>query len=65
MRENEKEQEELKVSCPKTLLIKKSVLVTLLIWGFYSQTSFTKYQKKKKQKQKLLQGTNWEETKKM
>ena len=36
-------------------------LVTVLVWGFYSQIPFTKYQKN--QKRKLLQRTNWEETK--
>ena len=50
MRENEKEREELKASYPKTLLMERRVLVTLLVWGFYSQTPFTKYQKRPKEK---------------
>ena len=37
MRENEKEREELKASRPKTLLIKKSILITVLVWGFIAK----------------------------
>ena len=61
MRENEKEREELKVSRPKTLLMVKN-LVTVLVWGFYSQTPFTNYQKL--QIKKLVQGESRKKTKK-
>ena len=61
MRENEKEREELEASHPKTFLMEKN-LVTVLIWGFYSQTPFTNYQKL--QIQKLLQGESRKKTKK-
>ena len=61
MRENEKEGEELQASHPKTLLMEKTP-VTVLVWGFYSQTPFTNYQKL--QIQILLQGESRKKTKK-
>ena len=49
-----KEAGELKASCQKETFINEGDPVTVLVWVFYSQTPFTKYQKN--QKQKLLQG---------
>ena len=46
---------------PKITIMKK-LSYKVLFGGFYSQTPNTKYQKN--QKQKLLQGTKWEENQK-
>ena len=59
-----KEAGELKASRQKEiLLMPKKVFVTVLVWGFYSQTPFTKYQKN--QNQKLLQETKREDNQKV
>ena len=50
MRENErkgKEAGELKASRQKETFINGEDLVTMLVWGFYSQTPFTYYQNNK------------------
>ena len=43
MKKLEKEQEELKASCPK-LFINQGDINSACLWGFYSQTPFTNYQ---------------------
>ena len=63
MRETKKEREELKDSRPKRNFInEEDYLVTMLVWGFYSQTPFTNDQKQKFQT--LLQGESRKKTKK-
>ena len=59
--ENKKKWELLKGSHLKTLLMSQKELdaVTVIVWGFYSQTPLQNT--KKNQKQKLLQGIKWEE----
>ena len=61
MRENEKEWEELKASRPKSLINEEDP-VTMLVWGFYSQTPLTNYQKL--QIQTLFQEESRKKTKK-
>ena len=48
MRENEKEREELKASCPKKkklYFMKKMMSLQCFVWGFYSQTPHYKLPK--------------------
>ena len=45
MRDNEKGREELKAPRLKSFFNEKKVSIQCLVWGFYCQTPFTKYQK--------------------
>ena len=61
MRENEKEQEELKASLPKNFINEQKVSCYSVCLGLYSAQNNTIYQNEQKQLTKT--GTKWEEIK--
>ena len=61
MRENEKEQEELKDSHPKNLLMEK-ILIIVFAWALNTAQSQAKY--RNNQNDKLLQGQNGKRSRK-